>query len=194
MITIPNAESLNHVVIFLTGVAPVPPGMACCLFFSMPDPMSPPNWNYLGCLVNEKPSAIFKLSNLTKSNQSIIHTPNNETCLIDPATGPVFNYIQAPVINLAQIGISIEPLESVIQMVPAVETTASNMNSFSSFMNKTVENLYNYCASFARPVNEIFSSGEAPTLQFVPLSVIQTWYENYTRRLSNDGNFWKALN
>lgn len=195
LITIPNAESINHVVVFLTGVTPLPPGTASCIFFSLPDPNAPPNWNFLGHLTNEKPSAIYKLANITTSKL------RNELAVGgDGSNQASFNYIQDPVMHCAQIGISIEPLANVVQMVPAVETTASNLTSFAEFMNKTVSNLFNYCSSFSRNTSELagnpFQTTNPATsnTQYVPLSTIQSWYENYTRRLSADQNFWKSLN
>lgn len=192
LVTISNADSLNHVVVFLTGLIPLPTGTASCIFFSLPDPNAPPAWHYLGHLTNEKPSAIYKLSNLTVS-----HIRNNQIAV--QSGQMAFNYSQAPVLHVAQIGISVEPIDSVLQMVPAVETSASNINTFTEFINKTVGNLYNYCSSFSRTTNELIgnpfqASQPSSNTQFVPLSSIQNWYENYTRRLSNDQNFWKTLN
>lgn len=182
----PNAEALNHLVVFLTGITPLPLGTACCLFFSLPNPSAPPAWNYLGYLTNEKPSAIYKLSNLAK-------TVTHEN-FMNEITSPIFGFSQAPV-GLAQVGISVEPLESVVQMVPALETTASNIASFSSFINKTVNNIYNYCASFGRTKGQLMNDMTVgPDTQFVPLSIIQSWFETYSRRLSNDQNFWRSLN
>lgn len=80
MITIPNADNINHIVVFMTGSVPLPDGMAaaglycklyyrnnlfCSLvYFSFPDPLSPPTWIYLGFISNQKPSAIFKITKL----------------------------------------------------------------------------------------------------------------------------------
>lgn len=197
LITIPHAESINHVVVFLTGLVQLPPGTASCIFFSLPDPNAPPTWHYLGYLTNEKPSAIYKLTNLTQAHLRN-EKQSRQSGVIGQPSGLIFNYTQAPVIHVAQIGISIETLDSVAQMVPAIETTASNVTSFTEFINKTVSNLYNYCSSFGRSANELmgnpFQSGSLNNTQYVPLSTIQTWYENYTRRLGNDQNFWRSLN
>lgn len=194
LITIPNADSINHVVVFLTGLTPLPLNTASCIFFSLPNPNAPPTWHYLGYLTNEKPSAIYKLTNLNKQQ---LETTGSA---VGSPMQMAFNYMQAPVIHVAQIGISVEPLESVAHMVPAVDTSASNVTSFTEFINKTVGNLYNYCSSFSRSASDLLGNpfqtnpSTANNAQFVPLSTIQSWYENYTRRLSNDQNFWKTLN
>lgn len=199
LITIPNAESINHVVVFLTGSIQLPLGTAGCIFFSLPDPNAPPTWHYLGYLTNEKPSAIYKLTNLTQAHlrDKKEQQQKQQPGIAGPHSGLVFSYIQEPVIHVAQIGISIETIDSVNQMVPAIETAASNVTLFTEFMNKTVGNLFNYCSSFSRTASELmsnpFHAGSLNTVQYVPLSTIQTWYENYTRRLSNDQNFWRSL-
>lgn len=188
LITIPEAESINHVVLFLTGITPLPSNMASCIFFTLPYPHSSPTWRYLGYLTNEKPSSIYKLTNLAQSRIRNGMTSD---------TSPQFDYTQSPVLHVAQIGISIEPMDSVLQMVPAIETVASKADTFTQFVNKTVGNLYNYCSSFSRPVNEIIGESfqtQHNNTQFVPITTIQNWYENYTRRLSKDQNFWKNLN
>lgn len=171
----------------MTGVVQLPIGTASSIFFSLPDPSAPPTWHYLGHLTNEKPSAIYRLSNLTKLKPERVDSGLQ-------APGLAFNYTQSPVVHVAQIGISVEPLEAVLQMVPAIETVASNATTFTEFINKTVSNLYNYCSSFGRSANEVASSPFQGNAQYIPLSTIQTWYENYTRRLSNDQNFWRSLN
>lgn len=171
----------------------MPDDMAGCIYFSLPDPNAPPTWHYLGYLTNQKPSAIYKLTNLTQSQTK--QQSNNG--LMQPGM-LAFNYTQEPVHHVAQIGISVEPLSTVTQMVPVVETTASKTKNFAEFMNKTVVNLYNYCSSFSRTASDIMNSSpfqvSSNTTQYVPLATIQNWYENYTRRLSNDENFWRTLN
>lgn len=219
LVTIPNADTINHVVVFLTGLIQLPADVASCIYFSLPDPSAPPTWHYLGFLTNDKPSAIYKLTNLTQlklrannelNNNNNLNNSNNLTVqsmsLNGGDTSFNFNYVQAPVLQ-AQIGISIEPLATVAHMVPAVETLASKANTFTEFINKTASNLFNFCSSFSRSAGEIasalssssvavspFQTNLANNAQYVPLSTIQTWYENYTRRLSNDENFWKTLN
>lgn len=204
LIIIPNAESINHVVVFLTGLSSLPNEAAACIFFSLPDATAAPTWIYLGYLSNEKPSAIYKLTNLTQSKLRGLAvngaTNSNSLALMTNNNSPAFNYAQSPVLQ-AQIGISIEPMSLVSGLVPAIETTASKETNFSEFINKTVSNLYNYCCSFSKSASELVASQNPfqsrVTLggdsQYVPLKTIQTWYENYTRRLSNDTDFWKSL-
>lgn len=48
LLNIPEADNINHIVIFLTGSIPLPAGLAGAVYFSWPDPNAPPNWQYLG--------------------------------------------------------------------------------------------------------------------------------------------------
>lgn len=180
--------------------------MAASIFFSLPDPSAPPTWHYLGYITNEKPSAIFRLTNITQSKQrtqpsDLVAQPaaQTTTSILSSQQGS-FHYPQAPVVHVAQVGISVEPLVSVGQMVPAAETNAFTTSSFTEFINKTVSNLYNYCSSFGKSASELtatvlpFQQQVNSATQYVPLATIQNWYENYLRRLNADQNFWKTLN
>ena len=53
-------DKVHHIVIFLVGTIPFPDGMGGAVFFSLPGPT--PSWQLLGYISNEKPSAIFKVS------------------------------------------------------------------------------------------------------------------------------------
>lgn len=127
---------------------------------------------------------------LTNNDVNFLKSQFNQT-----PNGLAFNYIQSPVQHVAQIGISLEPIESVNQMVPAIDTSASSLATFAEFVNKTVGNMYNFSASFSRPLSELVNDpSNYPSKQYVPLASVQSWYENYTNRLKNDPNFWKKLN
>lgn len=65
LITIPNIESINHIVVFMTGAQPLQPDMGASVHFSWPNPNQLVTvWRYLGMISNEKPSSIFKITNL----------------------------------------------------------------------------------------------------------------------------------
>lgn len=69
LITITEADTINHAVVFLTGLVPLPPGTVGMVYWSWPDPAAPPNWQLLGHISNAKPSAIFKIGNLKKLHE-----------------------------------------------------------------------------------------------------------------------------
>ena len=94
-----------------------------------------------------------------------------------------------PQSHLAQIGISVEPLTTLAQQTPIKNATASTVDSFMEFSKKMCENLFNYVASFAVTQAQMTPN---PTETFVPLSSLQTWYQNFIRRLEQNPNFWKS--
>lgn len=107
LFNIPEADNINHIVLFLTGTISLPERMAGAVYFSWPDPHAPPNWQFLGHISNTKPSAIFKISQLKKLDEMDTSSQYN-----------VFGV--QPISHTAQIGVSIEPEASVLQLVPTV--------------------------------------------------------------------------
>lgn len=109
MSTIPDADNINHIVVFLTGIMPFPEGTAgqgnfhyvwsifvkllYLVYFSWPDPNAPPNWQCLGFISNQKPSVIFKVSNFKK-----LHEMGDFSNLM---------FGQSHIVHNAQIGIAI---------------------------------------------------------------------------------------
>ncbi|XP_025198090.1 protein OPI10 homolog [Melanaphis sacchari] len=171
MITINSAESVNYICVFLTGLVPFPEGTAGSVYFSWPDENAKPNWQLLGILSNNKPSAIFKLSNL-KQHFDVTNQPTNA-------------FSQFPSISInAQIGISIEPLLNAELQTTSIEP-AQNVSTFVEFTQKMVQNLYNYVSSYA-------VDGGPQQTPMVPLYLVQKWYENFERKLNLNPNFWKS--
>lgn len=112
LFNIPEADSINHIVVFLTGTMPLPLGMAGSVYFSWPDPAQPPSWILLGYISNAKPSAIFKISQLKKQSD----TQN----AVVPFGGTYNIFGAQPISHIAQIGVSIEPEANVVNLTPAI--------------------------------------------------------------------------
>lgn len=122
LLNIPEADNINHIVIFLTGTIPLPVGMAGAVYFSWPDPNAPPNWQYLGYISNNKPSAIFKISQLKK-----LHEMDENGLSTAFSQFNVFG--SQPISYIAQVGVSIESEAAVNQLVPAtVRKTKITLN------------------------------------------------------------------
>ena len=59
--TLDEASTINHVVVFMTGIQPFPPGFSATVHLLWPS-SNAQEWKLLGCIRNSKPSAIFKVN------------------------------------------------------------------------------------------------------------------------------------
>ncbi|XP_049640617.1 protein Hikeshi-like [Suncus etruscus] len=112
---LPDYENINHVVVFMLGTVPFPEGMGGSVYFSYPDSNGMPVWQLLGFVTNGKPSAIFKISGL-KAGEGSQHPFG------------AMNIVRTP--SVAQIGISVELLESLAQQTPVGNAAVSSVDSF----------------------------------------------------------------
>ncbi|KAL1238222.1 Protein Hikeshi [Trichinella spiralis] len=69
--------------------------------------------------------------------------------------------------TVVQLGISVEPLTSITSLTPS---------------------FFNYALSFSANKADIVNKADGP---YVPVNVVQGWYEQFSRRLAADPNFWK---
>ncbi|XP_018318513.1 protein OPI10 homolog [Agrilus planipennis] len=169
--TILDADNVNHVVVFLTGAIPFPEGTAGQVYFSWPDPTAPPNWQLLGYISNQKPSVIFKLSNIKKLHE-----------MGDFSNTSTFG--QQDISHNAQLGISIEPLSNIQEGPSSTDAT-----TYVNYAQKMLESFMNYVLSYTITQAHMVPD---PTATYVPLSTVQHWYTNFERRLTQNPNFWKT--
>ena len=100
--------------------------------------------------------------------------------------------------NFAQIGISIEPLITLSQQIPDLIRNGDSQlviadqidkkldaNNLMLFATKAAENLFNHVASFATTIPGYFDNQ-----QVVPVYAIESWYNNFRRKLEIKPDFW----
>ncbi|KAM3171761.1 hypothetical protein ACTXT7_015967 [Hymenolepis weldensis] len=124
LLDLPPLGKSNHVVVFLTGQAPLPEGYGAGGFLS-----------------NERPSAIFKVSGLKPNPLSQVANPFQS--FSNFSTGGVLS---------AQLGISLEPFCELSAQTPALEGS-SNPNVVDDkvgFTRFAAENLFNFVSGFAQ--------------------------------------------
>ncbi|TPX61612.1 hypothetical protein PhCBS80983_g01007 [Powellomyces hirtus] len=173
-----DPESINHIVAFMTGVQAFPPGYAATVHFLWPSPNTNPQWQLLGMLSNEKPSAIFRLGgNKTVASAFINSNGMVDDTLMTPGVLATFP---------AKLGISVEPVEVVaaqISQMPSPAKTAATSSALVKNVDplqlttKILESLYNYCSSFAGPLPDMSSAlfGRDWGSTFIPLKALQDW-------------------
>ncbi|CAG8700368.1 8117_t:CDS:2, partial [Acaulospora morrowiae] len=189
---IPDATTINHIVVFLLGTIPFEPGFAATVHFLWPGEEQ--GWKLLGMLSNDKPSAIFRLrgtviprtsSGFSFGSTKLLTSYNDEMSMdVNDAstTGPI----------TATVGISIEQIAMVESQIANFRQTnqqsSTNPEATSQISLNILKNLYNYVTSFATsstPFNaQIIGTGNA----FISIKVFQDWYDMFMRKVKVDPN------
>ncbi|VDL58792.1 unnamed protein product [Hymenolepis diminuta] len=174
LLDLPPLGKSNHVVVFLTGQAPLPEGYGAGVHFGIVE-NGQTLWSYLGFLSNERPSAIFKVSGLKPNLLSQVANPFQS--FSNFSTGDVLS---------AQLGISLEPFCELSAQTSALDGSSNSniLDDKVGFTRFAAENLFNFASGFAQEVPGISEA-------YVPLSAIKRWYDSIQRKLSLDPNFWK---
>lgn len=103
---------------------------------------------------------------------------------------------QQTVAHFAQIGLSVEPLASLNAQISELHKNGDQQLAIASspqqelrpdhlklFATRTAESLFNHVASFS-------TSAPGTCEQIVPVSAIQSWFNNYKRKLEVKPDFW----
>lgn len=182
LLGLPDADLINHVVVFLTGQVPFSEGYGGSIYIGWPTTEAGGggiSWQFLGYISNEKPSAIYKLVKVKSTDM----TQN-------PFSQELMDTMAAHQHTNAQVGIMVEPLTEILQKTPAKNTEASTVDNFTDFSQKMLENFFNYASSFCvTPA----TSPIDPSATYVPMAVLQQWYANFQRRLQANPHFWKTM-
>lgn len=183
LFTIPEADTINHIAVFMTGTTPFPEGTGGMVYFNWPEPDRPSDWKLLGVLANEKPSSIYKISNLKTTSADTL--ANGAACTAVAFYNP---FGQQPICHNAQIGISIEPIDVVNQHL--AHKSEESVSNFVTFCQKMVTNFVNFVSSFSVSQSNMVPN---PNETFIPSSAVQNWYQSFERKLALNPNFWKNL-
>lgn len=92
---------------------------------------------------------------------------------------------ESSISHIAQIGISMESENSVMQQTPS---TSCDAETYYVFGKKMLENFINFATSFTISQSQMVPN---PSETYVPLSTLTTWFNNFQRRLEQNPNFWK---
>lgn len=180
-IQIQNGGSVNHIVVFLLPGATLDPTVAASVYFQLPGT----DFQLLGALSSNKPSAIFKL----KNTGSLV----NDTLDPDEMVDEGATQEQVPI----SIGISIEPINTVEQQLAqlkasrdsnsalvtasAVKPTVQNSQQTAVLANKIIQNAYNYLSGFT--VNN----------NMVSMNHFNDWWNKFKSKMANNPSFLDNL-
>ena len=198
LLAIDGADSINHIVIFLTGQIPFSDGFGGSIYLGWPSTaggqaslnLDGVSWQLLGFISNAKPSAIFKIAKVKP--HEVIANPFGGSVAMDMSTATGNSLSLAG----ALVGVSVEPLLEIAQKTPSADTTASTVDSFTEFSQKMLENFFNYAGSFAASPAQItlqHQMGNRTNESYIPFSALHQWYLNFQRRLQSNPDFWKSL-
>lgn len=198
-LTLDDVQSINHLVVFLTGQVPFSDGYGGSIYFGWPTEVGGVSWQLLGFINNTKPSAIFKITkawiymssvsfvNIVVLSHSLQVKPSE---MVTPFGQTTLASFASPSQTAALIGVQVEPLAEMVLKTPASGTQASTVETMTEFSQKMVENLFNFASSFAvDPRASMLTSGEL----YIPSSALRQWYTTFQRRLAANPHFWKAL-
>lgn len=198
LLAVDGTDSINHIVVFLTGQVPFSDGFGGSIYLGWPSTaggsvslnLDGVSWQLLGFISNEKPSAIFKIAKVKPLE--IVANPFGGSMDVDMSTamGNSLSFASA------LVGVSVEPLSEIAQKTPSTDTAASTVDSFTEFSQKMLENFFNYAGSFAASRDQIAMQqqmGSQTNESYIPFSVLQQWYMNFQRRLQSNPDFWKSL-
>ncbi|KAJ2032527.1 hypothetical protein IW146_008483 [Coemansia sp. RSA 922] len=170
---LPDAHSINHIVVFLLGTVPFEPGYAATVHLLWPNK----SWQMLGALSNDKPSAIFRLKATI--------TPEEAASM--------------PGVN-AELGISIEPIQAVEQQLQQMRQQSGGSSAVvvtqqqgqqnpsaqvvRQFAERTLQSLFDYAMSFAtRPEASMGAFGSGSAVQVLPVKAFEDWYNGFLHKI-----------
>lgn len=160
--------SINHLVVFLTGIVPLPENYGASIHFQFPNK---PDWQLLGMLSGTKPSAVFRLKGTMVPSQ------------LDWASSAMAGMPTAT----ATLGILVGPLAEieaecgVLNNALAVRTPSAQSPASLPQLAKAIGlNLFRYLASF--------SSTTFDNQTWIPISVLEKWWKQFELKLTNSSN------
>ncbi|RIA86979.1 hypothetical protein C1645_799871 [Glomus cerebriforme] len=179
---LPDATTINHIVVFLLGTIPFDSGYAATVHFLWPE--SENGWKLLGMVSNEKPSAIFRLRGAIIPSSNVLSGSSPfATRLLSDSRGET-----TPI--TATLGISIEPINIVEEQISALrsQSNATTSEHASQIAIKILKNLYNYVTSFASPIVPLDAQKIGIGNSYISTKIFQDWYDGFMRKVFMDPN------
>ncbi|CRG84361.1 hypothetical protein PISL3812_01656 [Talaromyces islandicus] len=194
--TFPASPKFNHIVVFFLPGTVLPPDTAAAIYLQSPNSNPSPNgaeFQFLGAIGNEKPSAIFKVGSGGSSSQSRMTEAQQEDQMLDEDT----NLSRDASTGQVVLGISIEPAQSVAAQMAALSSQRDSSTSMDLvrlppqqkqittkvLAQRVIGNAFNFLASFAE--SDPSKRGE----EVIPLKSFRDWWTKFERRIDIDPTF-----
>lgn len=192
--TFPASPKFNHIVVFFLPGTVLPPDTAAAIYLQTPNSNPTPNgpeFQFLGAIGNEKPSAIFKVG--SGSSQPHMTEAQQEDEMLDEGA----NVSQDASAGQVVLGISVEPAQSVAAQITALSAQRGPASSTDLvrlppqqkqittkvLAQRVIGNAFNFLASFAE--SDPNKKGE----DVVPLKSFRDWWTKFERRIDMDPTF-----
>jgi hypothetical protein len=194
--TFPASPKFNHLVVFFLPGTVLPPDTAAAIYLQTPSSNPTPNgpeFQFLGAIGNEKPSAIFKVG--SGGNQPRLTEAQQEDEMLDEDSTPSRDTSVGQVV----LGISIEPAQSVAAQMAALSAQRQSSTTTSTDLvrlppqqkqittkvlaQRVIGNAFNFLASFAE--SDPSKRGE----EVIPLKSFRDWWTKFERRIEIDPTF-----
>ena len=204
--TFASAPSFSHITVFLLPGIVLPNDTLASIYVQLPGSKS---FQLLGAIGNEKQSAIFKITGTSTAKAGGFDESSNGSTVIGDEMSDVGVTSAAangessnPGTGNITIGISVEPAQTVLSELAALESqnsTAStalilNRSQQRSYQIPTkvmaqriIQNAFNFLASFAGPAG---LTGEE---EVVSMKSFQDWWSKFQRRIENDPTFLEKV-
>jgi hypothetical protein len=162
----PLGATPEFVVVFLTGIYPIPDGFGLGVYLSIEaTAYHAGTYEYIGCLTNETPSSTFRV----------------------PAS-----FFAVDGAHPISLGLQMQTL-GMLQNIG--ETTAQPMQqrdaaTLIGIARKLSDDLYNFMCSYARTLSNDPSDPACDETIYMPMRWANTWRERVERKFTKDASFW----
>ena len=185
-ISFPSNPPFSHLVVFLIPGQALPPSTGAGVYFKLPGKA---DFQFLGAIANEKPSAVFKV-NLPTSGPTEGQTGDIDAMTESNSSTAGVTGLQDEIAGEIHLGISVEPAVNIqaqlAMLQPPLPTTSSAIVLHRQpaptkvLAQRIIKNAFNFLASFA---------GGQGGQETVPLKSFQDWWTKFERRIENDPGF-----
>jgi protein Hikeshi len=192
--TFPATPKFNHIVVFFLPGTVLPPDTAAAIYLQTPHSkitVNGPEFQFLGAIGNEKPSAIFKVGSGSQPANTGVAQDDE---MLDDGAGSVRDVTNGQV----TLGISIEPAQNVAAQMAALSASRGQPQVSAALVRvpppqkqittkvlaqRVIGNAFNFLASFAE--SDPNRKGEP----VVPLKSFRDWWTKFERRIDMDPTF-----